>query len=178
MLIVTLLITATSLAGCEAGTIVLPNTQSPTSVSAATEILRLLLPSLVDVQLKNGSSMTGHLMEINPQERKLTIQLGGDSKSVSIGEIERMTFKEESLPRDTNTNPIRGWEVWSVEPLSEFRIDASQGQAEIKQAAVNRLQSSPDNDSSQASSYWVQAIWFVGEPPNTMRLKVGSIVEE
>jgi hypothetical protein len=173
VLIVVLLVSVTGLVSCNRRTTGVSDTRSATDVPIGDTALRLKLPSLVDVQLKDGKSKTGQIKAIDAQKRLITIELDGDSELVPMAEIERVMFKsEESLPQSTGSSAIRGNETWSVTPLSELHIDPATGQAQIKQEAVTKKEQSQDFMSSQASSYVLQAMWFDKNSPDTVKLKV------
>lgn len=66
------------------------------SVSTNT-LIPITLPTLANVVLKNGESMTGLVSAINPHKRSLQISLSGASRSLQITQVQRVTFRRDAL---------------------------------------------------------------------------------
>jgi len=117
-----------------------PEQNSPISVS---------LPNKAEVILKNGGSMSGRLTAIDSQKQEMNLELGNESTSVAILDIEKVEFTGEVILRcgdsdckivirgdEDEKSPDTNRQIWS-EPLNNFRvIDPITGEAQIKLISI------------------------------------------
>jgi len=174
ILIVTLLVSGFGLAGCSNNK---PNgvASSPTTSPAEEAPIPVVLPTLADVELTKGGSKSGRVTAIT--DKALTLEASGEADAIAIEEIKRVKFSQEApLPRGSAPRLRGEAEIWRVTPLTAFQIkDSSQGLAEVALSAVVKEKQSPPDPLGEPSSYEVQEMWFDGNSPGMMKLKVRGI---
>jgi hypothetical protein len=119
------------------------STQATTTVENPP--ISLALPTMADIKLKNGESMTARVSRFDPQGQKIEFSRGKKSKLLSVTEVQQIVFKTGSLVYiGTGEIVIRGEDkskatqsVWSDIPLEAFELfDPQKGQARVNLATV------------------------------------------
>ena len=104
------------------------STQATTTVENPP--ISLALPTMADIKLKNGESMTARVSRFDPQGQKIEFSRGKKSKLLSVTEVQQIVFKTGSLVYiGTGEIVIRGEDkskatqsVWSDIPLEAFEL--------------------------------------------------------
>lgn len=107
----------------------------------------LALPTIADIKLKNGESMTARVTAFDSKEQKIEFSREKDSKSLSIAQVQQVVFrkdKESLVYTSTGDLVLRGegntkatQRVWSNIPLEAFQlVDSKQGQATVNLITV------------------------------------------
>jgi hypothetical protein len=122
-----------------------------TSTQATTTVknlpISLALPTMADIKLKNGESMTARVSRFDPQGQKIEFSRGKESKLLSVIEVKQIVFKKDKgalVYTYTGEIVIRGKDnskatqrVWSDIPLEAFELfDPQKGQARVNLATV------------------------------------------
>ena len=119
------------------------STQATTTVENPP--ISLALPTMADIKLKNGESMTARVSRFDPKGQKIEFSRGKKSKLLSVTEVQQIVFKTGSLVYiGTGEIVIRGEDkskatqsVWSDIPLEAFELfDPQKGQARVNLATV------------------------------------------
>jgi hypothetical protein len=123
------------------------STQATTTVENPP--ISLALPTMADIKLKNGESMTARVSRFDPQGQKIEFSRGKKSKLLSVTEVQQIVFKKnkESLVYistgaivirgEDNSNSKATQSVWSDIPLEAFELfDPQKGQARVNLATV------------------------------------------
>ena len=120
------------------------STQATTTVENPP--ISLALPTMADIKLKNGESMTSaRVSRFDPKGQKIEFSRGKKSKLLSVTEVQQIVFKTGSLVYiGTGEIVIRGEDkskatqsVWSDIPLEAFELfDPQKGQARVNLATV------------------------------------------
>jgi len=122
------------------------STQATTTVENPP--ISLALPTMADIKLKNGESMTSaRVSRFDPKGQKIEFSRGRKSKLLSVTEVQQIVFKKnkESLVYiSTGAIVIRGKDhskatqsVWLDIPLEAFELfDPQKGQARVNLATV------------------------------------------
>ena len=122
------------------------STQATTTVENPP--ISLALPTMADIKLKNGESMTSaRVSRFDPKGQKIEFSRGKKSKLLSVTEVQQIVFKTGSLVYiGTGEIVIRGEDkskatqsVWSDIPLEAFELfDPQKGQARVNLATVKK----------------------------------------
>jgi hypothetical protein len=124
------------------------STQATTTVENPP--ISLALPTMADIKLKNGESMTSaRVSRFDPKGQKIEFSRGKKSKLLSVTEVQQIVFKKnkESLVYistgaivirgEDNSNSKATQSVWSDIPLEAFELfDPQKGQARVNLATV------------------------------------------
>lgn len=143
-------------------------------------LIPLKLPLTADVELKDGSSLTGQVTAFDPKQQTMEVSRSGDSRLLQFGQIQRVSFKPDALfYRSNGQLVIRGEDnaqaqqrAWSGIPLDAFvLLDPKLGQASVDLAGVmERKQLRQIHSVSVKSDYVVDEIEF--KPVQKMTIKV------
>ena len=109
--------------------------------------ISLALPTMADIKLKNGESMTARVSRFDRQGEKIEFSRGKESKLLSVIEVKQIVFKKDQgslVYTGTGAIVIRGEDhskatqsVWSDIPLEAFELfDSQKGQARVNLATV------------------------------------------
>lgn len=168
---ITSLISMTGSAGYSSPGLTQPTPSTSTEVIRSFEPIAVVFPSSVEIKLKNNSTRSGRLTNIDSQTKQITIESSNQTKTVNIKEIERIMFNGEVVLLNGDKIVIRGesnqsspnnnQKVWQ-EPLKNFKItDANKGNAEVTLSSVtDPLQLKGILAVAQKSSYVVEEIQF------------------
>ena len=124
-----------------------------TSTQATTTVknppISLALPTMANIKLNNGESMTARVSRFDPKGQKIEFSRGRKSKLLSVTEVQQIVFKKnkESLVYistgaivirgEDNSNSKATQSVWSDIPLEAFELfDPQKGQARVNLATV------------------------------------------
>ncbi|MDB9450551.1 hypothetical protein [Dolichospermum circinale] len=122
-----------------------------TSTQATTTVknppISLALPTIADIKLNNGESMTARVSRFDPQGQKIEFSRGKESKLLSVTEVQQIVFKKDKgalVYTSKGATVIRGEDnskatqsVWSNIPLEAFELfDSQKGQARVNLATV------------------------------------------
>jgi len=122
------------------------STQATTTVENPP--ISLALPTMADIKLKNGESMTSaRVSRFDPKGQKIEFSRGKKSKLLSVTEVKQIVFKKDKgalVYTYTGEIVIRGKDnskatqsVWSDIPLEAFELfDPQKGQARVNLATV------------------------------------------
>ena len=121
------------------------------------KVVQVVLPSVAQVTLKDGSSMSGRLTEVESQKQQLVLTRANQSVSIPTAQIDKVQFFREIngkvLPpviKGENRN-------WSNISLSNLRIrDAEKGQVEISLPS----EVDPRLDSDRGVIYVIEELSF------------------
>lgn len=113
-------------------------------VNSEEKPLSVALPTLAEVFLKGGESMSGRVMEIDSQGQKLWMQRDREKASIPLGKVEKVVFKDDNVfyrsdgiqvmrgSGGTEVSPAGGQVSLPNIPLNAFRLrDANKGLAEV-----------------------------------------------
>jgi hypothetical protein len=123
------------------------STQATTTVENPP--ISLALPTMADIKLKNGESMTARVSRFDPQGQKIEFSRGKKSKLLSVTEVKQIVFKKDKgalVYTYTGATVIRGEDhskatqsVWLDIPLEAFELfDPQKGQARVNLATVKK----------------------------------------
>ena len=139
------------------------------SVKRQDKTIPIALPFDAEVFLKNGSSLSGRLTNIDSTQQKITVALSGQSRDVSVADINKVEFgREFKLIRsgeivvrgNNSSNSGTNQKTWT-ESLASFRItNAKEGRAEITLNSISKLKLRGIRDVSENSSWVVDEIEF------------------
>ena len=121
------------------------STQATTTVKNPP--ISLALPTMANIKLNNGESMTARVSRFDPKGQKIEFSRGKKSKLLSVTEVQQIVFnknKESLVHISTGATVIRGKDngkatqsVWSDIPLEAFELfDPQKGQARVNLATV------------------------------------------
>ena len=123
------------------------STQATTTVKNPP--ISLALPTMANIKLNNGESMTARVSRFDPKGQKIEFSRGRKSKLLSVTEVQQIVFKKnkESLVYistgaivirgEDNSNSKATQSVWSDIPLEAFELfDPQKGQARVNLATV------------------------------------------
>jgi hypothetical protein len=109
--------------------------------------ISLALPTMADIKLKNGESMTARVTAFDSKGQKIEFSRGKDSKSLSVTQVQQVVFRKDKesliyinpgyivLRGEGNSKAIQ--RVWSNIPLEAFQlVDSKQGQATVNLITV------------------------------------------
>ncbi len=107
--------------------------------------LLVSIPPLADVQLKDGSSITGRVKSLTPTN--MSVEFGGTSAVVPLETVSKIKFRSDKpVVQGSSTLAIRGGtllsnkagaRVWQNVPRNGFRFtDQSKGLAEVNLTTV------------------------------------------
>jgi hypothetical protein len=107
----------------------------------------LALPTIANVLLKNGSSLTARVTAFDSKGQKIQFSLSGDSRSFLVAEVKQITFRKDKnslVYTSKGELVIRGensakatQSTWLGIPLQAFElIDPKLGQASLNLATV------------------------------------------
>ena len=132
-------------------------------------VVPAVLPSVAQVTLKNGSSKSGRLTEVDSQKQQLVLTRANQSVSIPTAQIEKVQFFRE-IRGEIKPLIIKGENrEWSNISLSNLRIkDAEKGQVEISLPS----EVDPRLDSDRDVIYVIEELSF----PETDQVIVSVIV--
>lgn len=142
----------------------------------------LALPTIADIKLRNGSSITGRIAAFDSKGQTIQVSRGNDSSSLPVAQVQQITFskdKQALVYTDTGTLIIRGEDnakakqsTWSGIPLQSFQLlNPTQGQASVDLATViEQRQLRQIRSVAVKSLYVADEILF--EPAGKMTIKV------
>jgi hypothetical protein len=127
----------------------LAQTSTQVTTTVKNPPISLALPTIADITLKNGESMTARVSRFDPKGQKIEFSRGKKSKLLSVTEVQQIVFKKnkESLVYiSTGAIVIRGKDhskatqsVWLDIPLEAFELfDPQKGQARVNLATVKK----------------------------------------
>jgi hypothetical protein len=105
----------------------------------------LALPTIANVLLKNGSSLTARVTAFDSKGQKIQFSLSGDSRSFPVAEIKQIIFRKDALVYTSKGMVvIRGenkakakQSTWLGIPLQAFElVNPKLGQASVNLATV------------------------------------------
>ena len=184
VLVVTLFATTTGLAGYASQPSSHQNSLAQAqNVPGQNSPIPVFLPTLANVELKDGGSMSGRLTAVDSQTQQIKLELSGESATVAIADIEKVQFSIEYIPGcgdsdckivirgdedETSTN--NNQKTWR-EPLMNFQLsDPIKGKAEIRLTSVSKGELRGISSVAQDSSYVVEEMRF--ESPGMITIKV------
>ncbi len=156
-----------------------------TSTQATTTVknlpISLALPTMADIKLKNGESMTSaRVSRFDPKGQKIEFSRGRKSKLLSVTEVQQIVFKTGSLVYiGTGEIVIRGKDngkatqsVWSNIPLEAFELfDSQKGQARVNLATVKNPKELKQIDAvARKSLYIADEIEFSSKGKMTIKV--------
>ena len=170
VLVVTLFASTTGLAGYASQPSSHQNSLAQAqNVPGQNSPIPVFLPTLANVELKDGGSMSGRLTAVDAQAQQIKLELSGESATVAIAEIEKVKFRGKVTLKGSQL-VIRGDEdeaspdsnrKTGSEPLTNFRvINPSKGEAQIKLTSVSKLDLRGIRSVAASSSYVVDEIQF------------------
>jgi hypothetical protein len=135
----------------------------PTSLSVS-------LPATARVKLKNGSSKSARLTNIDSRAKTVILESSGRSTEVKIQMIDTIELQGEVILKDgkpliirgdeDRTDPNRNKKRWQ-EPLQNFKIiDAKKGRAEVTLTSLSPLELRGIESVAKTSSFVVEKIGF------------------
>jgi hypothetical protein len=142
----------------------------------------LALPTIADIKLRNGSSITGRIAAFDSKGQTIQVSRGNDSSSLPVAQVQQITFskdKQALVYTDTGKLIIRGEDnakakqsTWSGIPLQSFQLlNPTQGQASVDLATViEQRQLRQIRSVAVKSLYVADEILF--EPAGKMTIKV------
>jgi ribosome maturation factor RimP len=143
--VVALLTAMTGLAGCASQTPRNPDNQPRTEVQKDQPTIKVLLPDIAEVTLKNGQSKLGRLTAWTQKQIQITPG-GGSPVSISIDQIkdQKVTFKGQvkyvsngaiKIRREDKTKPVL--DNWQGIPLTDFKLQ-NPDRAEVKITSLDK----------------------------------------
>ena len=158
-----------------------------TSTQATTTVknlpISLALPTMADIKLKNGESMTSaRVSGFDSKGQKIEFSRGKKSKLLSVTEVQQIVFKKnkESLVYiSTGAIVIRGKDhskatqsVWLDIPLEAFELfDPQKGQARVNLATVKNPKELKQIDAvARKSLYIADEIEFSSKGKMTIKV--------
>ncbi|MDZ8050589.1 MAG: hypothetical protein RMX63_03920 [Aulosira sp. ZfuCHP01] len=145
----------------------------------------LALPTIAQVLLKNGSSLTGGVTAFDSKGQKIQFSHSGDSRSFPVAQVKQITFskdKDALVYTSTGEVVIRGennaqakQSTWSGIPLQGFKlVNPKFGQASVNLATVKT-----PKELRQIQSVAVKSLYVADEieftPAGKMTIKVTPI---
>ncbi|MBE9005567.1 hypothetical protein IQ259_11045 [Fortiea sp. LEGE XX443] len=112
--------------------------QAPVKLQAIA--LPIALPDFADISLKGGESLSGRVIEVDAQGQTLTIQRSSKTRSIPLGKIEKVKFKNAStyisrvppIIRGEPKRPTGKQVTWNGVPVDTFKIkNPAKGEAEV-----------------------------------------------
>ena len=156
------------------------STQATTTVENPP--ISLALPTMADIKLKNGESMTARVSRFDPQGQKIEFSRGKKSKLLSVTEVKQIVFKKDKgalVYTYTGEIVIRGKDnskatqsVWSDIPLEAFELfDPQKGQARVNLATVKNPKELKQIDAvARKSLYIADEIEFSSKGKMTIKV--------
>ena len=156
------------------------STQATTTVENPP--ISLALPTMADIKLKNGESMTARVSRFDPQGQKIEFSRGKKSKLLSVTEVKQIVFKKDKgalVYTYTGATVIRGEDhskatqsVWSDIPLEAFELfDPQKGQARVNLATVKNPKELKQIDAvARKSLYIADEIEFSSKGKMTIKV--------
>ena len=157
-----------------------------TSTQATTTVknlpISLALPTMADIKLNNGESMTARVSRFDPQGQKIEFSRGKKSKLLSVTEVKQIVFKKDKgalVYTYTGEIVIRGKDnskatqsVWSDIPLEAFELfDPQKGQARVNLATVKNPKELKQIDAvARKSLYIADEIEFSSKGKMTIKV--------
>ena len=137
------------------------------SVKQQNNKIKVALPFDAEVFLKNETSLSGRLINVDSSQETITLSLSGESREVEVRDIEKVKFAREFKLIHSGRIVIRGnqsssniVEIWS-ESLANFRIiNPQNGLAEITLNSVSKNKLRGILSVAKKSSYVVDEIIF------------------
>ncbi|EAZ88767.1 hypothetical protein [Crocosphaera chwakensis] len=139
------------------------------SIKVEKNTIPVALPYNARVTLKTNSTISGKIINFDPQQSNITVDRSGRSKTIKITDIEKVEFgKEVKLihsekpvirGEDNNFNPntAQNWQ----EPLTNFKItNAQDGKAEVILSNISRGKLRGIRAVSQTNTYVVDELSF------------------
>lgn len=177
--LVVALVTTVASVPAVTGTMEIAQSQKPVN----NKPIDLALPTIANVSLKNGSSLTARITAFDSKGQKIQFSLSGDSRSFPVTEVKQITFRKNSLVYTSKGEPvIRGennakaiQSTWLGIPLQAFELlDPKLGQASINLATVkNQKEMRQIQSVAKNSLYVADEIEFT--PAGKMTIKVTPI---
>ncbi|BBD61593.1 hypothetical protein NIES2109_44260 [Nostoc sp. HK-01] len=102
--------------------------------------LPIALPDSADISLKDGESVSGRVIKVDPQGQTLTIQRSSKTRSIPLNKIDKVLFKNAAAyvtrvyprMRGERKRPIGKPITWNGVPLNTFTIkNPVKGEAEV-----------------------------------------------
>jgi hypothetical protein len=156
------------------------STQATTTVENPP--ISLALPTMADIKLKNGESMTARVSRFDPQGQKIEFSRGKKSKLLSVTEVKQIVFKKDKgalVYTYTGATVIRGEDhskatqsVWLDIPLEAFELfDPQKGQARVNLATVKNPKELKQIDAvARKSLYIADEIEFSSKGKMTIKV--------
>ena len=156
------------------------STQATTTVENPP--ISLALPTMADIKLKNGESMTARVSRFDPKGQKIEFSRGKKSKLLSVTKVQQIVFKKDKgslVYTDTGVIVIRGEDyskatqsVWSDIPLEAFELfDPQKGQARVNLATVKNPKELKQIDAvARKSLYIADEIEFSSKGKMTIKV--------
>ena len=158
----------------------LAQTSTQVTTTVKNSPISLALPTMADIKLKNGESMTARVSRFDPQGQKIEFSRGKKSKLLSVTEVQQIVFKTGSLVYiGTGEIVIRGEDkskatqsVWSDIPLEAFELfDPQKGQARVNLATVKNPKELKQIDAvARKSLYIADEIEFSSKGKMTIKV--------
>ena len=156
------------------------STQATTTVKNPP--ISLALPTMANIKLNNGESMTARVSRFDPKGQKIEFSRGKKSKLLSVTEVQQIVFnknKESLVHISTGATVIRGKDngkatqsVWSDIPLEAFELfDPQKGQARVNLATVKNPKELKQIDAvARKSLYIADEIEFSSKGKMTIKV--------
>jgi hypothetical protein len=143
--VLALLTAMTGLAGCGSQTPTTSNNPSGTGVQKVQQTIKVLLPDIAEVTLKDGKSKSGRLTALSQKQIQVTPG-GGSSESIPLDKIKdkKVTFKGQvkfvskgvlKIRGEDKTKPVL--DTWQEIPLSDFKLQNPET-AEVKITSLDK----------------------------------------
>jgi hypothetical protein len=127
----------------------LAQTSTQVTTTVKNPPISLALPTIADITLKNGESMTARVSGFDSKGQTIEFSLGKESKLLSVTKVQQIVFKKDQgslVYTGTGEIVIRGEDhskatqsVWSDIPLEAFELfDSQKGQARVNLATVKK----------------------------------------
>jgi hypothetical protein len=127
----------------------LAQTSTQVTTTVKNSPISLALPTMADIKLKNGESMTARVSGFDSKGQTIEFSLGKESKLLSVTKVQQIVFKKDQgslVYTGTGEQVIRGEDhskatqsVWSDIPLEAFELfDPQKGQARVNLATVKK----------------------------------------
>lgn len=142
--------------------------------------LPVSIPPLADIQLKDGSSITGRVKSLNMTS--LTVEFGGASAAVPLETVSKIKFRtDRPVVKGSSTLAIRGSKllpntsgtrIWPNIPLDGFKFkDQLKGLAEVNLSSVLKpAEFRGVKAVSQTSPYVIDEISFAANQGMSVRV--------
>lgn len=143
--VLALLTAMTGLAGCGSQTPIPSNSPSGTGVQEVQQTIKVVLPDLAEVTLKDGKSKSGRLTALSQKQIQITPG-GGSAVSIPLDQIKdkKVTFNGQvkfvsdgkiKIRGEDKTKPVL--DNWERIPLSDFKLQ-NLDTAEVKIMSLNK----------------------------------------